>query len=87
MNRRFRIFVTLFFSWIVLATNSVAFAAKAPEAEKPPEWILSYALAGMLIGLALLAIVRSSKRKESIISEYDRKRMQEEELKQLHDKH
>ena len=49
--------------------------------QKPPEWILSYAIVGLTIGLGIIVVVRSSKRKDSVISEYERRRIQEEALK------
>ena len=60
---------------------NTGFAFGQEKEEKAPEWILSYAFAGFSIALGIVVIVRSSKRQPSIISEYERKRIQEEELK------
>jgi len=60
---------------------NTGFTFAQQEEEKAPEWILSYAFTGFSIALGIVVIVRSSKRKDSIISEYERKRLQEEELK------
>ncbi len=80
MKRKIRMFTTFFLSWLMLMMNT-GFAFGQEKEEKAPEWILSYAFVGFAIALGIIVIVRSSKRKDSIISEYDRKRMQEEELK------
>jgi len=80
MKRYFRIFTTVVLSWLMFLMNTgYAFAQK--DEEKAPEWILSYAFTGFSIALGIVVIVRSSKRKNSVISEYERKRLQEEELK------
>ena len=60
---------------------NTGYAFGQKEEEKAPEWILSYAFVGFSIALGIVVIVRSSKRQPSIISEYERKQMQEEELK------
>jgi len=80
MKRYFRIFTTVALSWLMLLMNT-GFALGQSKDEKAPEWILSYAFTGFSIALGIVVVVRSSKRKASIISEYDRKRLQEEELK------
>jgi len=80
MQRYFRILTTVFLSWLVFLMNT-GYAFARMEEEKAPEWILSYAFTGFSIALGIVVIVRSSKRKNSIISEYERKQMQEEELK------
>jgi len=80
MKRYFRIITTVFLSWLMLLMNT-GYAFAQQEEEKAPEWILSYAFTGFSIALGIVVIVRSSKRKDSIISEYERKRLQEEELK------
>ena len=80
MQRNFRLLVTVFLSWIMFAMNT-GFVFGQEKEEKAPEWILSYAFVGFSIALGITVIVRSSKRKASIISEYERKQMQEEELK------
>lgn len=54
--------------------------AQAKDGEEP-EWILSYAFTGFSIALGVIVVIRSSKRSPSVISEYERKRIQEEELK------
>jgi len=76
----FRIFTTVLLSWLMFAMNT-GYAFAQAEEEKAPEYILSYAFTGFSIALGIIVIIRSSKRKASIISEYDRKRMQEDELK------
>ena len=81
MQRRIRLFTTVLLSWIMFAMNTGYAYGQMEKEEKAPEWILSYAFAGFSIALGIVVIVRSSKRIPSIISEYERKRMQEEELK------
>ena len=80
MQRYFRIFTTVFLSWLMFVVNT-GYAFGQIQEEKEPEWILSYAFTGLSIALGIVVIVRSSKRKNSIISEYEQKRIQEEELK------
>ena len=80
MQRYFRIYTTVLLTWLMFLMNT-GFAFGQKEEEKEPEWILSYAFTGFSIALGIIVIIRSSKRKDSIISEYERKRMQEEELK------
>ena len=82
MRNRVHLFWTILLSWIMFATNT-GFAYGADDAEEAPEWVLSYAAVGMCIALGIIVIVRSSKRSDSIISEYDRQRQQEDELKKL----
>ena len=81
MKRYFRIFTTVFLSWLMFTMNTGFAFGQAKSDEKAPEWILSYAFTGFSIALGIVVIVRSSKRKNSVISEYERKRLQEEELK------
>ncbi|MGL6194989.1 MAG: hypothetical protein ACRC2T_09230 [Thermoguttaceae bacterium] len=76
---KYCLIIMIAFLMVTMQTGFI-FAAKKEE-EKPPEWVLSFALVGFCIALGLIFVIRSSKRANSVISEYDRKRMQEEELK------
>ena len=82
MKNRVHFFLTMMFSWFLLATNT-GYAYGAEKVEEGPEWIISFAIIGLCIALGIIVIVRPSKRADSVISEYDRKRQQEDELKRL----
>ncbi len=66
---------TLFFlpSWVMAADEGAA-----------PEWVLSYALILLFVGLSIVILVRSAKRKDSAFSQDELDKMREEELKKLH---
>lgn len=81
MKSRIRSILISFSCFAIYLMNTGFLLAAQQEEESPPEWILSYALVMLGIGLGLVVVIRSHGRKNSIISEYERKAMRDEEIK------
>ncbi len=60
----------------------LAFAAEE-EPEKAPEWVLSYALILLFVGLSIVILLRTANRSESTFSQEELDKMKEEEMKKL----
>lgn len=72
----------LCFGLFVFCCSSVALAADSgPQKEEDAEWVLSYAAIGLSLAGTLILLIRSSGRRDSVLSEYDRKAMRDEEVK------
>ena len=63
------------------------FVFAAGEAEAAPEWVLSYFLVLLCVGLSILILLRPSKRSESAFSQEELDKMREEDLKKMTGKH
>ena len=57
--------------------------AAGEEPEKAPEWVLSYALIILFVGLAIVILLRKANRSESTFSQEELDKMKEEEMKKL----
>ena len=58
---------SLFFGTILLLEPVVVLAAR--EDKEPPEWILSYFLLLLFLGLAILILLRPTKRTDSALTQ------------------
>ncbi len=79
--------VSIFWAAVIFFCLPVFTLAAEETAEKPPEWVLSYALVILFVGLAITILLRTAKRSESAFSQEELDKMKEEEMKKLTGQH
>jgi len=74
--------------WLaVFAFLSLTVPVWAQDGNKPQEWVISYALMLLFLGLAIAILLRPTKREDSAFSYDEQQAQKEEEMKKIKGSH
>jgi preprotein translocase subunit SecG len=80
-NKFFDRITAALFSVLFFLQTAVSFAAE--ESEEKPEWVLSYFLICLMIGLAVAILLRPANRSDSAFSTEELAKQKEEAMKKM----